>query len=166
MFALMSKAQTKATPTPPKKAPLLTFEDIRPEKASFTLKSTGKKYTLRPVSMDDEIWLRERFGDDIEKIFTEIRTQEICDIVFHQLDEASKEGFTAQEVTIMNEEGEKITEKRGGSKLLRCFLIGFEDKMLVYNALMKTLGLSRPTVDKLIAAEDAMKAQSTEKKSL
>jgi hypothetical protein len=139
---------------------MIKLEDIVPQGATFTLSRTKKTYRLRPVSLADEIWLNKEFGAQIETIFREVRMREICRIVFHQLEEESKADFAKQTVTIMNEEGDKVSETKGGAELLFCLIAGFAEKMEIFNALLQTIGISRPMVEKLVA-EDEKKSQAS-----
>lgn len=126
----------------------MKLEDIIPQPATFTLKQTGKTYTLRPISLDDEIWLHREFGADIQNIFAQGRMKEISRIVFHQLVDEDKEDFLQKKVTYVNEEGVKISEmKKGGSDLLNAVIIGQSEKLEVIKALVKTLGVSRGEED-------------------
>lgn len=131
----------------------LNLEDIIPRAAIFTLRLTGITYAMRPVSLSDELWLKNTFGSGLQKILEEMEMRPICRIVFHLLDEKSKEHFAKQTVTIMNEEGDKVSETKGGAELLYCLISGFDEKMKVFQALLETIGLSRPIQEKFVEAE-------------
>lgn len=141
----------------------LQMEDIKPEPATFKLKSRGEsEYRLRAVTLEDEIWLNKEFGSRLDNVFKNMEMGPISRIVFRLMDEEDKQrDFTKRKVTIMNEAGETISEDRGGVELLQASLVGFDDKLAVITALLATIGMSRPAMDKLQAALD-----EAEKKSL
>lgn len=142
----------------------ITLEELVPQASQFTLKKLpGVTFHLRPVSVDDELWLQREFGARLQMIFERVSIREICRIVFHQLEEESKEHLAKRSVTIMNEEGEKVTQAVGGADLLRCLISGMPEKMEVVRALTETIGISRPVMDKLIA--DAEKKSQLESQS-
>lgn len=135
----------------------IKLEDLIPEEAEFTLALTKKTYKLRRFTLEDELWLKNRFGDELEKVFREIRMKEICQIVFHQL--VDKSEFLKREVKIINEEGDEITETKGGAELLFCMISGMNEKLEIFNALLATIGISRPIQEKLAKEDSEKKSQ-------
>lgn len=139
---------------------MLKLEDLIPEGSEFKLRITGKTYKLRPFSMQDELWIQKTFGDGIHDIFKKLKMQEICRITFHQLEDKSE--FTKREVKFVNEEGDSTVQTLGGVELLFSLISGTDEKIEIVNALLATIGLSRPVVQKLEEADRLEK----EKKSL
>lgn len=131
----------------------IRIEDIVPQGAKFKLRSTGRSYKINALSLADEIWINEEFGKGLEDIFKQVKMKEICRIIFRLMDEGDKEEFAAQDVTIMNEQGEKITKRLGGSELLFLMISGFQEKIDIFQALLQTIGVSRPLMDKLSEEE-------------
>jgi hypothetical protein len=138
----------------------IRLEDLIPEGAEITLKKTGKTYRLKPISLSDELWLNKTFGAELDSIFRQIKMKEVCRIVFHQLEDEDKEDFLARDVTIINEEGEKATHRIGGAELLFILISGYKEKLEIFEALLKTIGISRPVMEKLKQEE----TPETEKK--
>ncbi len=136
----------------------MNLEDFSPEPGSFHLKAMNKTYTLNPVSLGDEAWLKAQFGKEIEKVLSEIQMEAIARIVFHQLPAEEKQDFKMREVTVINEEGFETQEQMGGVNLLKHVIVGIEEKLAVFNALLKTIGMSR-------LAEENIKLPTGEKKS-
>lgn len=126
---------------------MIKLEDLVPEGSEFTLKSTGLTYKLRAFTMQDEIWIAKTFGEGIKDIFEKARMQEICRIVYHQLE--NKEDFCKREVKIINEEGEEVTGQVGGVDLLISLISGMDEKLNIINALLATIGISRGVMEKL-----------------
>lgn len=127
----------------------MNLNEICPRKAKIFLSATQKHYTLRPISLEDELWLNERFGSDLEKILNEGRIREVAAIAYHQMEVEDKEDFLAQDVTVINELGEKDTIRLGGEKLLYSLICGPSEKIELYKALMITIGISQPIVDQI-----------------
>lgn len=138
----------------------IKLEEIVPQAATITLKKTERTYRLRPIDVDDELWLQTRFGNRLQEILSQIRMPEICEIVFHQMEDEDQELFRAQDVKVIDGAGEEHTLRLGGAKLLSKLISGYVEKIAVYQALMVTIGISRPLLDELASA-----ASSTEKKS-
>lgn len=137
---------------------MIKLEDLVPEGSEFTLKSTGLTYKLRAFTMQDEIWLAKTFGEGIKEIFEKAKMQEICKIVFHQLE--NKEDFCKREVKIINEDGEEVKGTIGGVDLLISLISGMDEKLNIINALLATIGISRGVMEKI--QEDTEKKKSNE----
>jgi|SRR6185312_13205963 len=140
----------------------IQLDEIIPSEAHITLTVLGdsRVFKLRPINLDDEVWLNETFGDTLQSIFSKSKFQEICKIVFHQMDEADKVLFAARDIPYTDVDGEKKTVRRGGAALLQACVKGPAEKQEIMYALLKTLGISRPLVDKL-----AQTVESDQKKS-
>lgn len=138
---------------------LLKLEDIRPARAEVKFANHEKPYMLRPITLEDELWLQTEYGGNIQKIFDECRFSDIFRIAFRLLED--KEDFVKRTVEIVNEEGDRGVVEIGGYKLLLAMASGLGDKERVMRALLTTIGISRPIQDTLIAEEVA----KAEKKS-
>ncbi len=106
-------------------------------------------YRMNPVSAADELWMKQEFGDRLEKIFQEIDMKEICRIVFRLLKEEDKKDFAAKDVEFMNEQGETNTVRVGGVFLLYAQVSGYHEKVEIFKALLETIGISRPMQKKI-----------------
>ena len=129
----------------------MELNEIVPRRA--VLKLNGKEYHLRPITLADELWLKDRFGDSLEASLNEGKMRDVAAIVFHQIEEQDKKDFAAQEVTIMDENGEMETMRLGGERLLFSLIKGPNDKLEMYKALMITLGVSAPLIDEISQAQ-------------
>lgn len=130
----------------------MKIEDVIPQRTELKLSSTEKTLVLRPVSLEDEFWMQKEFGDDLQKVFNELRMRDVCRIAYRLLED--KSDFVEQEVTLVNEEGKKVTEKRGGVELLFCMVLGMGDRLTLVRSLVHAMGVSRPMLDKLEAEEE------------
>lgn len=133
----------------------IQLEDLIPEKATFTLKATGDRvHTLRELDLGDQVWLKGRFGEkEIERIFNKRMMPEICVIVMRLLEDRT--GFEPERV--MEKDFETGEEKEvfltGPEKLQRC-IAGLPEQQTIFLALLKTIGISQPVLDKLIEEEE------------
>lgn len=131
----------------------IRLEDLKPEAAKFYLRSMGKEYTLRPVTLEDEKWLRTTFKDDLQRIFSEQKSYEICQIIWRLLSEEDKGDFKQIEVKGYDEEGCETVTKLGGVDRLMSCVHGYAEKILIFRALLQTIGISRPMQDELAKEE-------------
>lgn len=144
----------------------ISLSDLTPEGATFTLHSTpGVEYKLRPINLADENWLAETFGKDLDAVFREVRMMPIARICFHQMETESKRMFAQQDVVFINEEGVETTKKIGGAELLFWQMQGgMNEKMEVFLALMKTIGISRDLITQSVDNPELAKAALEVKK--
>lgn len=131
----------------------LKLEDIIPAPATFKLRLTDKTYRLRPVSLDDESWMNSTFGDKLGDILGKIEMRGVCRIVYRLMEDEDRESLSSRKVTLMNEAGEKVSETKGGVELLYCLISGHAEKMAVFEALLQTIGISRPMMKQLTEDE-------------
>lgn len=123
----------------------INLKDLCPEDAVINLE--GKEYTLRKINLEDEAWLLNEFGDRLESVLKEVNMLEISKIVFRQL--RNKSDFVAQSQTEIDQDGIEVTTTLGGYKLLLKKISGINEKLSIYKALLKTIGISRPILDQL-----------------
>ena len=111
----------------------MKLEQIIPQEASFSLRSTGEEYTLRPFSLSDTAWLNSRYKDkEFEKVMEDMNMTEIVKIVYHQLKLEDKKKFLAMEVEEVSDEGELITKKYTGPERLMQEVHGLEEEFNIY----------------------------------
>jgi len=125
----------------------MDLSQLKPKAAKFILDSMGeeKEFHLRPVNLSDEVWLNENF-EDMSDVFDNLRMDKIARIVFRLLTDESKLFFQTQDVETVDEEGNKVTMKVGGVKMLQMAISGYENKINVVVALLECIGFSRPEV--------------------
>lgn len=135
---------------------------LKPKLSKFKLTSISedREFFLRPITLEDEVWLSENF-DDLNAVFTELRMVEISRIVFRLMTPESKSFFKGQAVITVDEDGNEKEETLGGVAMLRTAISGYDNKINVIVALLECIGLSRPEIK-----EDEPKPVGTEKKSL
>lgn len=141
----------------------IELSDINPQPAEIMI--GGEQYTLRKFDLDDECWLRETFQG--QAIFTEkMTTEQMCRIAFHQLTTKDKEKFQAVDVDIVSDDtGEKMTTKIGGWKLFRAKISGPGEKLIIFKALLHTIGISRPMLNKILSDEEKKQMMLEEEKA-
>jgi len=125
----------------------MDLSQLKPKAAKFILDSMGeeKEFHLRPVNLSDEVWLNENF-EDMSDVFDNLRMDKIARIVFRLLTDESKLFFQTQDVDTVDEEGNEMTMKVGGVKMLQMAISGYENKINVVVALLECIGFSRPEV--------------------
>lgn len=120
-----------------------------PKETRFKLRQSGdEEFVMRPINLQDEIWLSEEYpGEEIGKVFEEINIKEISRIVFRLLDSESKKFFKKREVEIVDEDGDSESMELGGVALLQSLVSGWDEKAMLMEKLLENIGVSRPKMD-------------------
>jgi hypothetical protein len=138
----------------------MQLKDLIPQKAQFSLRSTGREHTLRPFSLSDTAWLHSKFSDEeIARIFEKLDTVAISQIVYHQLVDEDKRQFLAQEMTHINDEGEEEKIRYSGPQIFMQAIQGMDEELAMAQALMECRGMSLPLMEE-------MQKESAKKKEL
>lgn len=108
----------------------LKLEDLQPREATFSLSEhPDKPFVLKKLSLATQVWLRDRFGaDKIKGIFENQSLPEISEIAFHLLKDKT--------VTPTLES-------------LQEAVVTQADRIALIKALLQTVGISQPVLDKL-----------------
>ena len=107
----------------------LKFEDLIPQESTFTLsEKQGKVYILKKFTLADQIWAKREFGDRLQAILETVDLEGIAKLVFHLL--KNKEEFK-DELSFME------------------VIVTPQDKINILKALLATIGVSQPILDKL-----------------
>lgn len=132
----------------------MKLEDLNPKDAVFKINQFGdQEFTIRKFTLSDEIWLNQTFGTSLQEIFKSVDMDAISRIIFHQLAPDDKLVFQKQNVKLVNDDTGEVTEETiGGYRLLqKCIpggVSGTIEKTVLLNALLETLGVSRPEPEK------------------
>lgn len=158
----------KTIPISNKTSKSISLEDLLPQSAELEL--NGRVFTLRPIDLDDQVWLRNKFGDEkLNFIFQNQEMESISQIVYHQLSYEDKLELKAVEINDIDDDGNEIVLKVTGPMLLRKMIKGPIDSLKVVNALLHTIGISQPVLDKLaeqeIKKKEPMKKKTAKKKT-
>lgn len=123
----------------------MKLTDMIPKESKFYLKKANRSFILNPISLDDEIWLKNTYGESgVQEVFETVNIEEISRIVFKLMRNEDKEYFKIRDVEFVNEDGESETIKVGGINLLRQMTHGWGEKVALLNALLDNIGYSRP----------------------
>jgi hypothetical protein len=132
----------------------MELEQLIPERVKWEadIPNSEEKLTLffRLYNLEDEAWLKRTFGDQLEKVFSELRTMEISRIAFHQLEVDSKRSLMSVKFLDIDEEGADIEVAKTGPEKVALLTIGVEGITSLINNLLKTRGLSLPLLEKII----------------
>lgn len=131
----------------------ITLEDLRPQPAEFYLRKTDRTYPLRAIGLEDEVWLRSTFGDRLKEIMAGTDMDGLGRIVWRLMREEDRQSFPASEIQETDESGDTRTVRKGGVALLVSNICGLAEKLCIYNALMQTIGISKPILDELMQEE-------------
>lgn len=128
---------------------IIKLEDLIPAQADLRLWVNGKlkNFKLRPIDLRDEVWMANKFGAGIQEIFEQVKMEEICHIIFHQLE--NKEPFKAIEYEEYDDDGEVLVLKKTGPHRVMEGIKGVDHKVEVFKALLETIGISKPMLNEL-----------------
>lgn len=129
----------------------LQLEDIAPERAAFFLKAKKKKYYLRPVNLTDNVWMKGKWGNKIGVIFEKIDMPELSKIIYRLMED--KSDFLAEDIDDVDDEGEPRSRRVSGPEKLCACIQSISEQIQIFQALMSTIGISQPLMDKMVAEE-------------
>lgn len=118
----------------------LTLEDLLPEEAALEL--SGKKFTLNRMTLRGQVWLKNKFKSEddptaektMTRIFSDQAMEEISEIAFFLIKEKDQ-------VKSVGDFQDLVVTQADRKKLIQ--------------ALLTTLGISQPIIDKLAKQENA-----------
>jgi len=140
----------------------MELKDIIPKESKLKLKAFKDPLILKPITLRDEAWLAEEYGErGIIEVFENVNMLEISRIVFKLLRAEDKLKFKNREVTFILEDGSETTEDLGGVNLLMQCISGQKEKTAVFMALLENIGLSRPDIEE---KEEPVKKKTRKKK--
>lgn len=142
----------------------IKLEDLVPQTAEFSLRSTGQTYRLRPLNIDDRIWINQTYGKNLQQIFRHVLVKEISHIAFHQMLEEDKVNFTVKNVEIVDDDGNKREIKLGGLNLFRTLVEGTDEITAILTAVLHAIGISQPLLEEMaaeVSGEESQKKNET-----
>lgn len=132
----------------------MELEQLIPERVAWTVDvpNSDQKITLifRLFNLEDEAWLKRTYDSRLEKVFSELQTQEIAKIAFHQLELESKKFLMSVKFLDMDENGAEIEVAKTGPEKVAALTIGAKGITDLINNLLKTRGLSLPLLEKIV----------------
>lgn len=133
----------------------LKLEELIQQPAHFKLKATGEmEHWLRIPNVDDQAWMKATFGNDLEKVLNSTDINGMAKLAFRLLKD--KAPFSARDFEGYNDDGEIEKKRLVGFEVLAQSIEGFQERINVYRALLSTVGMSQPVLDKLKKKAEAM----------
>jgi hypothetical protein len=118
----------------------IKLTDLIPEEATITL--NGKDYIIRKMNLEDESWLKTRFGQKINTIFVDQDMEAISKLTFRLLKD--KSDFLPIQEDGFDDEGNKVKLNVSGPNRILRAISGPANKEELLWAVFKTFGVSRP----------------------
>lgn len=133
----------------------LELKDIIPPKPFFFVKSKQKSYHLRLPTLEDQVWLNEKFGgpEGIQKVLNTRDWPGVCRMVYRHMSNEGREDFLAQAVKIINDEGESVLRRMTGPEVLFCQLSGVDEAVKMLGAMIRAIMSSNPLIEKEVLEE-------------
>lgn len=132
---------------------IIELNDIIPQEAEFFLKSKSKSFKLRKITLRDRAWIKDKFKDDIERIFSTTDFSNLIIIIYHQLTDECKKDFLAITRKCIDDDGVEKEIFVKGYELLSEAISDPKEIRDVMMAFMLTMGLSQPIIDKVQESE-------------
>lgn len=142
----------------------MELEEILPLEPEFTLKKTGKTHVLRLVSLEDQTWIKEKFGDKIEfeRIMKSFDWSKSIQLIYRLL--IDKSDFLGGDEEYIDDEGRKVVSFISGpTKLLRA-ISGMEEGVAVMAALAQSIMKANPMLTDAVKAELQKELDDVKKK--
>lgn len=137
----------------------MELDEILPTKPEFTLSKTGKTYTLRPLNLEDQVWLKSKYGskEAFEAVLKNYQWEKAILMVYRLM--VDKKDFLAIDVEEADDDG--ILKKfilSGPVRLLR-EISGPEEAARIMGALARAIIISNPLIEEAVEKEvkDALK---------
>lgn len=128
----------------------MKLEELFPGQPTFTLKSTGKEYHLRIANLEDRARFTEILGGDqkrLGEILERFEWQFISKLVYRVLVE--KSDFQAIQESYIDDNGVAKNDLiTGPSVFMRACIGGTEEALRIINALIQSIRLGDPILDK------------------
>jgi len=129
----------------------MELEDFLPEKPEFKLKSTGKTYALRLPNLEDQVWLKNKYGSAEAFNETVQKFDWSKSILFIYRLLVDKADFMSSTEASVDDDGNSVkTIETGPFKLLKAIQNADEAKE-VMAALAQAIILSNPSVKGFVA---------------
>lgn len=129
----------------------MKLEDLIPMDPTFTIKSTGKTYRIRPPNMQDQVWFKTRYGseDGYSKAVKSEDWNEIAVVVYYLLSQEDKRDFLPEKVKILDEMGAEKEVHHTGPEMLLVSLSGISEMLVVMQALTRAIFISNPIAEEI-----------------
>lgn len=123
------------------------LNELIPKSSEFYLSAKHKTYILRPLSLADEAWILETFGELYKEMLMGKHLPMVARAIFHQMTEDGKKDFPYSKVKIVNEKGQSEETELGGYLLFMSLISGPKEKSEILMAYRRVVGLSSPKPD-------------------
>lgn len=143
----------------------MDLENLIPQDVSFKLKELDRPLTLRSLTLDDEVWLKEKFpGDRLQKVFEDVIIPDFLSIIARILDTDSKRYMATVKIVEVNEEtGEDInTDKLSIAEKIQK-LARAEEILTIIDAYLEMKKRSNEVRDQIEAQYRDQKKRKAEK---
>ena len=113
-------------------------------KKAASIKIGNISFEFRVISLADEIWLAETYGDKLTALFSveSFDLKEASRVLYHQL--INKEILKKQTVKTIDEDGNESNIELGGLDLFRQLIIGYDMKIKMIEVMGEIFRISHP----------------------
>lgn len=127
----------------------MELEELLPPKPEFFLKSKNRNFAIRPPTLHDQVWFKNRYGTSTS-FASALSTGdwvEISRVVYHLLSDDDRREFLAQDVRVVNDDGEEKTVRHTGPEVFLLAIDGIEEITKIMGALTRAIMISNPAIE-------------------
>lgn len=127
----------------------MELEELLPPKPEFFLKSKNRSFVIRPPNLHDQVWFKSRYGTStgFASALSNGDWNEISRVVYHLLSDADRREFLAQDVKVVNDEGEEKVVRHTGPEVFLLAIDGLEEITKIMGALTRAIMISNPAIE-------------------
>lgn len=141
----------------------MNLTELKPRPSKF--KANNTSYELRPWTLEDQIWIKQQYGDDVQKIFEpqNIDLGAVCRCLYRLV--IDKSDFKAEKINDFDEDGNEVTVNFGGWSKLATSLKTVQEQLGAFTALMECIGISMPELEEIKDGSKKKKKVSKRKRT-
>lgn len=117
----------------------LDIDKLIPREGSFQLKDIEEPFRTKPLTLSDEIFIKNELGGDLDKILKD--PELTCRLVYRILSDDSKTLLKKRKVKFFDESGDSFEKELGGVMLLCCLVKGVNEKIAIQKAILCSFGI-------------------------
>lgn len=132
---------------------MVELKDLLPQRTEF--KINKKTYALRPLTLNDRMWCKDKFGDSFEKVLEQslkdIDYSKLVFMAYHQLED--KKDFLASKEEIIDDEGMKKETMVTGPEKFSSEISSLSEIMDLVTSFFGCAGVEKEKTEKIIKEE-------------
>lgn len=131
----------------------IDLKKLKPQAAKLQI--GDKTFNIRPINLNDWIWMQKLFGDQINTKLQAMSFHQLCVIIYRLLDHDGKKHFAARDMEeFYDDDGElQKTRRITGPEVMATDMAGIQAMQSIADAFRKAMGIDESTEKQLEAAQ-------------